>query len=339
MTTAVPNSPLAAIRVDTAGVHKHQQFELWRDTLVGSHDVALPEGTRADSGFRAEAALWQCDGVLIAETRTDPQLLERNSRRIRGDHIDHYAVRLHRTDAWQGEVSDRHVETGAGEVMLLDLARPSRSRSSATDNVTVVLPRAAIDAAARGADLHGHIVRGGMGLILADWLNALSRALPTTEQQQVPGLIDITRNLVVAAVAPSTETIEHARPALDTGLLAQIDRVIACEIGSPSLSPQMICRSLGMSRSALYRACEPRGGVAAMIKEARLARIHALLSDPGETRRIFEIATLHGFVSETHFSREFRRAFGRSPREIRAMATADRPDQAIRAIWQRQLRG
>lgn len=78
-----------------------------------------------------------------------------------------------------------------------------------------------------------------------------------------------------------------------------------------------------------------------MIKQARLARIHALLSDPGQTRRIFEIANLFGFVSETHFSRAFRRSFGYSPSEARTMAAAqspESPDRAIRAIWERQRR-
>jgi AraC-like DNA-binding protein len=165
-------------------------------------------------------------------------------------------------------------------------------------------------------------------------LDVLARALPATGRQQVPGLIDITRDLVIAGVAPSRDTVERARPAVDSGLLGQIDRVIHREIGSPALSPESIFRTFGMSRSALYRVCERRGGVAAMIamiKQARLVRIHALLSDPGETRRIFEIVHLYGFVSETRFSREFRCSFGYSRREARTMAVAESPESRIAA--------
>ena len=342
------SSPLPSVHFDNSDLPRPQQFALWRDALDSTHDVALPDERKLADGFRAEATMWQCGDTLMVDSRTDAQLLQRAPGRIRADQIDYYAVRLHRIGDWIGEADDRAVQARAGEVMLLDLARPTKSRSSATDHFTLVLPREVIDGATPPADLHGHVIRGGLGLILADWLDSLARALPVVEAAQVPGLIDITRKLVLASVAPSRDGLENVRPALETGLTVQISRVIERDLGSAVLSPQSICRTLGVSRTSLYRACEPRGGVAAMIKQARLARINQILSDPTETRRIFEIAHAHGFVSEAHFSREFRRAFGRSPREARDAASlqpmasprpATGPAAEIRAIWQRQWRG
>ena len=97
-----------------------------------------------------------------------------------------------------------------------------------------------------------------------------------------------------------------------------------------------------LSRSTLYATCEPVGGVAALIQRRRLERIHAHLTDPGERRRISEIAFQYGFVSKAHFSRAFRNAFGCSPREARGGVpyTAEPPHPPRRyESWLRDLRG
>jgi AraC-like DNA-binding protein len=81
-----------------------------------------------------------------------------------------------------------------------------------------------------------------------------------------------------------------------------------------------------MSRSTLYDICEPMGGVAAFIRKRRLQRIHAIVTRPQEYRLISEVAYRHGFVSNAHFSRAFRSAFGYSPSEARkAGASATQP--------------
>ena len=85
-----------------------------------------------------------------------------------------------------------------------------------------------------------------------------------------------------------------------------------------------IRRALGLSRSALYWLFEPYGGVAAYLLERRLARVRALLADRREHRRISELAFAHGFASEAHFSRAFRRCFGLTPSDVRG--TAERPE-------------
>src|SRR5690606_17120560 len=136
----------------------------------------------------------------------------------------------------------------------------------------------------------------------------------------------------------------RARAPLEAALMAEIRRYINRNLDSPDLSPQSICKALGLSRSRLYAICEPMGGVAAFIQQRRLRRIHAILADRRDRRRIAEIAFEHGFVSEAHFSRAFRRAFGYSPREVREAGAAHMPDARNGgpagddyATWLRQL--
>jgi AraC-like DNA-binding protein len=52
----------------------------------------------------------------------------------------------------------------------------------------------------------------------------------------------------------------------------------------------------------------------------RLERAHVLLGDPAQHRRaISDIAYAVGFADLPYFSRSFRAAYGRSPREARGM--------------------
>jgi AraC-like DNA-binding protein len=93
-----------------------------------------------------------------------------------------------------------------------------------------------------------------------------------------------------------------------------IDRYLMDE----RLSPEILQRQFRMSRATLYRLFEDEGGVAAYILGRRLDRCHALLAaDSSHGRSIGDIAFGHGFASDAHFSRAFRRRFGMAPRDAR----------------------
>jgi AraC-like DNA-binding protein len=84
------------------------------------------------------------------------------------------------------------------------------------------------------------------------------------------------------------------------------------------LSPESLPRQFKMSRATLYRLFEDEGGVAAYILGRRLDRCRALLAaDVTGQQTIGEIAFGHGFASDAHFSRAFRRRFGMAPRDAR----------------------
>ena len=74
---------------------------------------------------------------------------------------------------------------------------------------------------------------------------------------------------------------------------------------------------MGLSRSALFRAFEPLGGVSAYLWSRRLSAVRLALRDATDARPIAELGYAHGFTSSAHLSRAFRREFGQSPREWR----------------------
>lgn len=97
----------------------------------------------------------------------------------------------------------------------------------------------------------------------------------------------------------------------------QIQRHIAEHLADPRQTPQTVADALHISRRALYAALPPGdGGVAAEIRRQRLARAHQLLSQPGQTLTIAQIAAQVGLPNAAHFSRVFRTRYGVSPRDL-----------------------
>jgi AraC-like DNA-binding protein len=262
----------------------------------------------------------------MLESRASPQILSRSARAIRSDQVDHYIIRVQKAGNWTGDFGGHVVAADPGSVMVLDMARASHARTTAIENVNLLLPRDTLDDLLTPFDMHGLVLQGSMAALLRSHLSELAANLSHIRISDAQRIAGATLNLVAACLAPSRDAGMRAAAPLEAALIAEIRRYINRHLHSPALSPQSICEALGLSRSRLYAICEPLGGVAAFIQMRRLRRIHAILTDRRDRRRIAEIAYQHGFVNEAHFSRAFRRAFGYSPREAREIGAAPKPD-------------
>lgn len=99
--------------------------------------------------------------------------------------------------------------------------------------------------------------------------------------------------------------------------LARAVSFIEQNLASHILTPQAVAKAARVSRSTLYRLFRGSGGVSRAIWQARLNHAWRALSSPGDTRSIGMIAFDLGFLSEAHFCRAFRHAFGISPGGLR----------------------
>jgi len=97
-----------------------------------------------------------------------------------------------------------------------------------------------------------------------------------------------------------------------------VSHVVRKYLRSPALGPRLLCRSLRMSRSKLYRLMDAEGGVVRYIQRQRLLEAYALLSDPSVDLPITAIAEDLCFADTSGFSRAFRREFGATPNDVRA---------------------
>jgi len=90
--------------------------------------------------------------------------------------------------------------------------------------------------------------------------------------------------------------------------------IIDRDVLDRSLTIDRVASELGVSRATLFRLFQPVGGVQAYVHRRRLELAReALVRRAGGRPTIADVAHLHGFASESHFSRAFRKVYGYSP--------------------------
>ena len=319
--------PLPSTVFTTDPLQGEDRFEAWRASIAVVFDVAPLERDAPDH-FSASVTGTHLGALLVGDLRFGSQQFSRGAPRVARDGVDHYLVQWYRSGGFVGQHDDgvdMHVR--AGDITVFDLGRTQRTYADPSRVLSLVVPReVAGDAFAsgpQGGDLHGVVLRQGTTLngLLADYLQSLHRRLPQVTLAEAPSVVQATTQMLAACLCPSRRTMEQAREQVQGVTLARIQQHIARNLGAP-LSPELLCRTFGISRSLLYRLFEPLGGVAHYVQQRRLARaFHALANPVNRQLRVAEIASRTGFASEAHFSRAFRAAFGLTPSDVRAMAS------------------
>jgi AraC-like DNA-binding protein len=115
----------------------------------------------------------------------------------------------------------------------------------------------------------------------------------------------------------STVNNSAERSAIECIPLARAASYIERNLTSQDLTPASVAEAAHVSRSTLYRLFSPSGGVKRYILNARLDRAWSALADPKQARRVSDVAFDTGFLSDAHFCRAFRRAFGVTPGRVK----------------------
>lgn len=306
---------IPCFRFDLAGFPERDRFEIFRSATGITHEVSQPRGLKP--GFSATAEIWNLGNIVINRSRFDGCSFERSAHRLAVDGIDHYTVLFMIKGACDGDLGTGEVAVKEGQVFLLDMARPVSFQVSTTENVFISIPRDLLDQVVPSQNLHGRILDGGSGALLAGFLRLLSEHTGDLTPHEAVFTERATTDLLAACLDPSLDRAHMSGPAVEASLLQNARRFIERNLRDVNLTPALICRAVGLSRSTLYRLFEPIGGVASYVQSRRLTQVCNALVNPLETRSIAEIASHWCFSNPEHFSRVFRRVYGRTPSEFR----------------------
>ena len=309
----------------TEGLPGRDQFDAWREVISVVFNVE-PLDDAAGRGFAARANAFHLGELVLVNTRFDGQRFVRTSRQVRTDWLDHYLVQFYRHGGYVGEAGGDGIEIAPDSVSVLDLAQPVRTRATAAECVSLVVPRDVMDRLVPNAEgLHGRVLEGAASALLGDHFTSLERRLPGLDAAHAPDVMRATCHLMAACLHPTAGRLEQSRVALDGLLLGRARHFIDARIEAPGdadVEPGEICRAIGVSRSRLYSLFKPQGGVRRYVQARRLARVHAALADPGERRSIMLLAERFGFGSHAQLSRQFRHRYGYRPSDVRGQPAA-----------------
>ncbi len=155
-------------------------------------------------------------------------------------------------------------------------------------------------------------------------LMALIFVLPQLTTLDSAPLANTLCELLAASIRPALAS--SAADSIAATIRQRATAEIDARLRDPALSVEQIHRAVGVSRSRLYEALEPFGGVSAVIQERRLRASRIALQQPAN---IGEVARTLGFTSSSHFSAAFRRRFGCRPRDVMLSGAGVAPLNAL----------
>ena len=273
--------------------------------LPGPHVRFL--GRRSDRTSAPETTIastvWHLGAVLVTVNDVPARRVARTRKLARSDQLDHYYVHLPLAAAGlQVEANKDCVRATQGQPVMMDLGQPFDTYQGAGRSMQAFMPRQMLDdLLPRAHGLHAALMNGAAAAFLSDLLLSLVRRLPEMGVDEAAGVAKGTLQMVAAAVAPTLETREAARPVAEHSLLRQARHFIETRLGEPGFGPESLCVPLRISRASLYRLFEPHGGVAAYIRERRLSRIHGAIAQQTSRRPLSLLAEDYGFKSASQF--------------------------------------
>jgi AraC-like DNA-binding protein len=271
--------------------------------------------------FHAEVKSWKLDGMHLFDQRLSGMSHVRDiSAKVDG--FDYIVVHAVVSGELEGSEASRFDRVGAGEIVLLEGNRPSRTQARGVHLMSVRVARHLVETAlGEGLSVHGKILRPPECLILFDYIASLVRwagDLAGSRQPFSCGLVD----LLVGPLA--TDPAGGVGGKRREYILRQaVERYISANLADRALSVGTIAAAVGISRSALYRLLGSHGGVARLIWVRRLAALRSAL-DAGSRHTLARLAEEFGFASEAHMSRLFSATFGHTPGAYRAKAREER---------------
>lgn len=313
----------AAIVSRTYSTCEHEptaQFEAWRNYIAPIYDVS-PIGQDTSAGFPAKVQAWHLGALLIGRSSFAAHRFFRSQRRIGRDGLTHILVQLCLEGGYAGVADGREIAVAAGDIAIIDLARPLALEAMPTRTLDVIIPRKLLEPGlSREASLGGIVLRPDMptSALFVDHLVSVAQRIGDLAQEAAPALTQMVTATVSACTAPllSNEPKHRSK----TVNMDRVKAYLDLHLGSPTLGPADICQNLGISRPTLYRMFASLGGVATYIQNQRLTQAYALLLDPANSlAHARDVAAACGFVSASHFHRSFRAVFGLTPGDVRAI--------------------
>ncbi|AID28119.2 AraC family transcriptional regulator [Mesorhizobium sp. SEMIA 3007] len=321
---------LEPLAFSTLELAPRDQFAAWQLHMAPLVDVRLPDDKSPDDGFPASHTAWNLGGMLIVQQRAPAHSYIRSAAKLRSSSIDHWYIVLPRTGRSWTEVDRRVAETQSGKLEIRSLGYPFRGRVTDSESLFLYLPRDLFSDAASTLDAKNNsILSGNFADLLADYVNSVEARLRSLTAEDLPRIVHATRSMIIACLAPPADHAAAAEQLASVGLMERARRYVQNNLDAAHLTPDSMCRALGVSRSRLYQLFEPSGGVLHYIQSRRLLAAHVALSDPADSRRIVDIAETFGFSSAANFSRAFSKEFGYSPREGRSTMMLPRPAHSV----------
>ena len=274
-----------------------------------------------EDSFRLSVAHETRGTVSIAKVENTPHSGVRSLESIKKRPSDYVGVVMLEAGHAVFELENSETTIRPGDIYLHDLARPMRSTGVAGDMVkwrVCHLPRSALAAQldfaneAEALKLDGRkpetrVFRAYLNGVFDDFDALEDTSLTTFET----AAIDMLNNVLM--MRNPGELTKYARD------LMRAQNALLQHLDDPNLSVQKIAEHVGIGPRTIHRLFQNAGTTPGKwLEEKRLEAIAKELKLPiNQGRSISSISQAFGYSEFSHFSRNFKKRYGVSPREYR----------------------
>jgi AraC-like DNA-binding protein len=247
---------------------------------------------------------------------------ERSARAIARDGRDFYFVQSYAAGRCSVVRGATAVTSEPGDLVVTDLASPSKTQETSFRNVSFLVPRSLIAPLLRQPDIPGVRVLNAnapLATLASRHLHELAAQAPRLTEMDTQDVVGATVQLIAAAINGSTD--DATANGVDVALGCRMRRFIEERLSSSDLAPETLAAAFGVSRATVYRLFVHDGGVRRYIQERRLTRARLdLIGTRAAHLTVAEIGEAAGYAHAQDFIRAYRRQFGIRPGEEREQA-------------------
>ena len=280
----------------------------------------------SDDGFQASIKIRDVGGISIGHLAHNASEIAHDKRAVANGRCGHMMLVVQlsgRAIVTQGNID---TEINANDIAIIDNYRPFVCRFDGQNRqLAAYIPAAELmtrcpsHAFARPQLWSG---RYGLGGLARSMLMTIARSADRFEDDDAicarETLIGIVKRMIERDRLPRADAGLNLLP--DCRIRAFIDAHLA----DPDLGPAQIAAGCGISIRRLHRSfVDTEWSVCGWIRDQRLARCRTdLLDRANDGLSITQIAFRWGFNDAAHFSRAFRNAYQKSPRDVRRQLAA-----------------
>ena len=300
-----------------------ENYTVWCQATDALFDIDF-QGADHPVRFQADLTSYSMGSILLGRTRSVAQRFSRSTATIARSGIDHIIVQLYMVGGYHGHAGSASIVVQAGDISVLDCAETFATQASDFENLTLVIPRAILEAKLpRLEALHGLVLKAGStwNRILSQHLLVLFEQAPSMTLRECERIANGSIALLAACLQGEIEARDEQTGTSVTSMVLLVRRHIDEHLSDASLSADQVAARFALSRATLYRLFEPFGGVAGYIRTRRLRRaFFALRARELCNLRISDIAQRCGFASMATFTRAFKAAYGVTPAALRSVS-------------------
>ena len=293
-----------------------ESYAAWKAALSRLVDCSIPADFDLAS-FEFYGCTWQLPEAFLQINGGSAMTMSRTRRVIAERPNSQMSLYLVVSGEITTDYDGRKRCHAPGDIVAVDYSRPYECHTTGYEGITITFDRASAPAKLQG-DVHGMVLAAdsSAGVYLGGQIRSLVDHVDGFSVDQAQSAVDGILRFAEATLPAAAPRRQYD----DISVLDRAYRLARGKMSDPDFGPDELADALSVSRSKLFRSFENHGGVQRWLLGERLkASLRAIVLSEGKLK-IAAVAHQHGFRSEAHFSRAFKKRYEISPSAVLDLA-------------------